>query len=63
MTKFKLKDDIIAALNLKQNQVMGQMQQKQQGAYAQGVGHGGHRGGYFSTRQSKVDFLSSVGMT
>ena len=54
--KIQAQDETIAALNLKQNQVMAQMQQEQQGGYVQGNGPGGYRGGYFSTRQSKVDF-------
>ena len=49
--KLQVQDSNIAALNMKQNQLMAQMQQKGQPA-----NNGQVRRGYFSTRQSKVDF-------
>ena len=49
--KLQAQDNNIAALNMKQNQLMAQVQQE-----VQPGNNGQVRGGYFSTRQTKVDF-------
>ena len=59
LAKIQVQDSSISALNMKQNQIMAQLQSYQ----GNHVDHSGTFGGgtanrslYFSTKQSKVDF-------